>query len=97
MLHRRNPKQPGGNQRTVELAGGVPARTNDVKPRLPEKAILHENTYTSEQYEEIISEYDDTMQQYYSVRSSKTMAAFLAQKKREHMKAFLESKGFNKK
>lgn len=86
------------------LTLGVPARINDVKPRLPKAAILHENTYNSEQYDSIIREYDDTMQQYYSARSSnmkdsnwsKTMASFLASKKREYMKAFLESKGFNK-
>jgi len=87
------------------LTLGVPAKINDVKPRLPKAAILHENTYNSEEYEDVIRDYDKTMQEYYSARSSnmkdsnwsKTMAAFLAQKKREHMKEFLENKGFNKK
>lgn len=36
------------------LTIGVPARRNEVKPRLPVSAVLHENEYNVEKYEELL-------------------------------------------
>src|SRR5699024_1497303 len=49
---------------------GVPERRNEVKPRLPVEAVLHENTYDEQKYESLLSEYDDIMNEYYNQRSS---------------------------
>lgn len=81
---------------------GVPERRNEVKPRLPVAAVLHENTYNEEQYESLLSEYDDIMNAYYRKRSSNRkdatwtndMGYFFRKPRREHMKEFLEEKGF---
>jgi hypothetical protein len=82
---------------------GVPAETHQVKPRLPVEAILHENGYREEHYQAVINEYDQTMQAYYSSRTSnnkesswsQTMARFLAEKRRVHMREFLAKQGFH--
>lgn len=84
---------------------GVPAKKNEVKPRLPLSAILHENTYDDSEYEAILKEYDQTMQTYYHKRSSNqkdsqwtdVMARFFRRPRREYMKGFLEGKGFFRK
>lgn len=82
---------------------GVPAETQWVKPRLPVEAILHENNYDEEKYEHIIESYDNTMATYYKERLSntkdthwsETMSEFLKSPRRQHMKDFIYSKGFN--
>jgi len=82
---------------------GVPDQQNGVKPRLPVEAILHENEYNSSKYEELLKEYDQTMEDYYANRGSnqkvsnwtKQMAEFLEKPRREHMAEFLASKGFH--
>lgn len=82
---------------------GIPDQQNEVKPRLPVSAILHENNYNSAKYETLLPEYDQTMEDYYTSRGSnqktanwtKSMADFLAQPRRPHMAEFLASKGFN--
>lgn len=82
---------------------GVPDESQLVKPRLPVEAILHENSYDKEKYPSILEEYDVLLADYYKTRLSNnkdtnwsnTMSAFLADKRREHMKDFLASKGFN--
>ena len=82
---------------------GVPAQQNDVKPRLPVAAILHENEYDYSKYGQLLNEYDQTMQEYYANRGSnqkqsswtEQMAEFLGKPRREHMAAFLASKGFH--
>ena len=81
---------------------GKPTKVNETKPRLPVSAILHENSYNVEQYEELLSEYDDTMEQYYASRSSnqkmatwtKQMADFLVVQRRPEIRSFLAEKGF---
>ncbi|SDE81338.1 hypothetical protein SAMN04488126_12232 [Bhargavaea beijingensis] len=81
---------------------GVPKFRNEVKPRLPVNAVLHENEYNSEKYEEQLSEYDRTMNGYYLSRGSNRkdatwsgdMAAFLKEPRRMHLKAFLAKQGF---
>lgn len=81
---------------------GIPDQQNQVKPRLPVTAILHENNYNSAKYEALLPEYDQTMEDYYKSRGSnqktanwtKSMAEFLEIPRRPHMAEFLASKGF---
>lgn len=81
---------------------GVPNEANEVKPRLPTEAIIHENSYNGEKYEEIIPAYDKTMNNYYMSRGSNqkdaawsdSMATFLGEPRRPHMKEFLKKQGF---
>ncbi len=82
---------------------GIPAKNNEVKPRLPVEAILHENTYQEERFDTLIDAYDQEMTAYYSKRSTnikdsswtKEMAHFFKDKRRMHMKEFIKNKGFN--
>ncbi len=84
------------------LTIGIPLQRNEVKPRLPVTAVLHENTYHSEHYEEELKAYNKTMEHYYSNRSSnqkmdnwtRQMADFLVEQRRPHIKQFLAKKGF---
>ena len=81
---------------------GVPVKTNEVKPRLPIDAVLHENMYNTKQYETLLPEYDETMKTYYESRRTnqkqsgwtEQMADFLESPQRPHMKAFLQAQGF---
>ncbi|MED3562036.1 oxygen-insensitive NADPH nitroreductase [Bacillus xiapuensis] len=85
------------------LCLGVPAERNEVKPRLPLDAIVHENQYNAEKYESLLDEYDQTMNTYYQQRSTnnkqtnwtESMAHFMKNKRRIHMREFVESKGFH--
>lgn len=87
------------------LTIGVPVETNEVKPRLPVEAILHENTYDAEKYAELLPAYDETIQAYYEKRSSnqksttwtKQMADFLKAPRREEISAYLKKQGFEMK
>jgi len=82
---------------------GIPDQQNEVKPRLPVTAIMHENNYDSVKYDELLPEYDQIMEDYYMSRGSnqktvnwtKSMAEFLEKPRRPHMADFLASKGFN--
>lgn len=81
---------------------GVPAVRNEVKPRLPVEAILHDNVYDEQKYAALLDQFDDTMNAYYQARSSnkkdgnwtKDMAGFLNTKRRPHMREFIAGKGF---
>lgn len=81
---------------------GVPAEEQEVKPRLPADAILHENSYNEDKYDNILDTYDQTTATYYKERLSNTkdtswsesMGDFLKQPRRTHMKQFVKSKGF---
>ncbi|EEM17858.1 MULTISPECIES: oxygen-insensitive NADPH nitroreductase [Bacillus] len=83
---------------------GVPDESHAVKPRLPVKAILHENVYDENKYDELLEEYDRTTNEYYKGRSTNqkdvtwtgSMSAFMSKEKRMHMKEFLSKKGFNR-
>lgn len=85
------------------LCLGVPAKRNEVKPRLPLEAIIHENEYNEEKYLALLDEYDQIMNDYYKARTSnnketnwtKTMADFMKEKRRMHMREFIEGKGFS--
>ncbi|KXH80897.1 oxygen-insensitive NADPH nitroreductase [Sporosarcina sp. HYO08] len=93
---------PKGVVPLFAMSIGVPDEENEVKPRLPVEAIIHENSYDPEKYEEILPAYDQTMNAYYLSRGSNqkdanwttSMANFLETPKRTYMKAFLEKQGF---
>lgn len=84
------------------LTVGVPATRNEVKPRLPVEAILHENVYDEGKYKEILPAYDEIIQAYYGNRSANQksdtwtaqMASFLRKPRRPHIREFLAKKGF---
>lgn len=94
---------PKGVAPMYALTIGVPDEQNEVKPRLPVEAILHENHYNKEKYEELIPQYNETMNEYYQNRStnqknsdwSDSIATFLGQPRRLHMKEFLQKQGFD--
>lgn len=82
---------------------GVPDEEQLVKPRLPVEAILHENVYNEAKYGPILDMYDEKMSSYYQERLSnnkdtnwsQTMKNYLEHPRREHMKEFVKSKGFD--
>lgn len=81
---------------------GVPVKVNEVKPRLPVQAIVHEDTYNSNKYESQLQEYDKVTRAYYQRRTnnrkdftwSETMRDFLHVEKRSHLLNFVQSQGF---
>jgi len=85
------------------LTLGVPLEEQEVKPRLPIEAVLHENSYSITKYSSLLDQYDITFRKYYETRTknakhmtwTKTMATFLSDKKRTHMKEFILDKGFH--
>lgn len=93
---------PKGVAPVFAMTIGVPDEANEVKPRLPIEAIIHENSYDGEKYNELIPAYDQTMSDYYKSRSSNqkdttwsdAMAVFLENPRRTHMKEFLKKQGF---
>ncbi len=52
---------PKGVFATIGLAVGYPADRNEVKPRLPQRAIWHRERYSAESLEEAAMEYDERM------------------------------------
>ncbi|TWT24709.1 NADPH-dependent oxidoreductase [Planomicrobium sp. CPCC 101110] len=84
------------------LTIGVPNEANEVKPRLPVEAILHENEYDEAKYQSLLPEYDNTIAAYYKTRTSnqksitwtQQMAHFLNKPHRTHLREFLAKKGF---
>jgi|SRR5699024_10047417 len=81
---------------------GVPAEEQWVKPRLPVEAILHDNYYDEEKYNNLLQTYDETMNAYYKNRLtntkdtnwSKSMSEFFNIPRRLHMKKFVQKRGF---
>ncbi|MDN7229033.1 oxygen-insensitive NADPH nitroreductase [Planococcus liqunii] len=84
------------------LTVGVPNESNEVKPRLPVEAILHENAYDEAKYKTLLPEYDETIQRYYQERSTnqkvatwtQQMATFLRKPRRPDLKGVLAKKGY---
>lgn len=82
---------------------GVPAIMNERKPRLPIEAVVHTNTYNEEKYPKLLEQYDEEVVRYYRERSNNNksnswtelMAQFFSKPRREHIKGFLQSKGFH--
>lgn len=86
------------------LTVGVPDEKNEVKPRLPIENILHIDSYNEEKYEQLLPEYDNLIQEYYSQRSTnqknmtwtESMASFLSVNRRPNLIEYILSKGFLK-
>lgn len=93
---------PEGVAPTFAMTIGVPDEANEVKPRLPVEAIIHENSYDASKYETLIPAYDEILNAYYLSRGSNkkdanwsnSMADFLEKPRRTHMKEFLNKQGF---
>src|SRR5690625_3672080 len=81
---------------------GVPVKRNEVKPRLPIEAIVHEDKYDQNKYQEQLKTYDQITKEYYMKRTnnrkdftwSETMRDFLSVEKRPHLLEFVQSKGY---
>jgi len=85
---------------------GYPDEAPDVKPRLPVRAVLHRNRYSSGAFADGIAEYNETLRHYMLTRAvtragsrrdttwSKEMKARLERNARLHMKGFLNNRGF---
>ena len=71
---------------------GKPTKVMKQNRVLPLEAVLHENEYNVEKYDELLDEYDAIMEKYYASRSSnqkmanwtKQMADFLIEQRRPH-------------
>ena len=92
---------PEGVAPLFAMTIGVPDEANEVKPRLPVEAIIHENGYDVDKYDELIPEYDETMNDYYLSRGSNrkdaawsdSMADFLEAPKTDTYERLFEETG----
>ncbi|MFS0786116.1 oxygen-insensitive NADPH nitroreductase [Shouchella sp. 1P09AA] len=83
------------------LAIGAPGQEIAQKPRLPEGAVVHKETYNQNQGDSIDA-YDQLMSEYYTERTkgkrssswTELMANYTSVRKRPHMDEFLQEKGF---
>ncbi|MGZ6525472.1 MAG: oxygen-insensitive NADPH nitroreductase [Tumebacillaceae bacterium] len=81
---------------------GVPDQDPEVKPRFATEAVVHENTYKAAKVREEVAAYDRLMHDYYFERTggkidatwSERIATKYNEKSRQHMRAFLEARGF---
>jgi FMN reductase (NADPH) len=81
---------------------GYPDQEPLVRPRLPLKAVYHENRYDDRGTQEELAAYDETYRDYLLERSggkngarwTEQMAARMGKPDRVHMRSFLESQGF---
>ncbi|MFC4775524.1 oxygen-insensitive NADPH nitroreductase [Paenibacillus sp. GCM10023252] len=80
---------------------GIPDQEPSAHPRLPLEAIIHENSYSSDQYDSLLKRYNDTISQYMNERTggkrtsgwSEMMAAKSKQPERLHEET-LRGQGF---
>ncbi len=80
---------------------GYPDDDPPLKPRLPLKVILKQETYTTEGTDSLLDAYDSTTREYYRSRDSNLkdetwshqMAEFMSKIIRPHMKEFLNNQG----
>jgi nitroreductase len=80
---------------------GWPDEANEVKPRMPVEFVLHEDVYRDVP-ETDMAGYDAQMAAYYAARGanvklsdwSQAVASAMQGKKREHMREFLQGRGF---
>ncbi|GAK82658.1 NADPH-flavin oxidoreductase [Vibrio ponticus] len=85
------------------LCLGHPDQNPEVKPRLPQKVVLHENSYQALD-RSAIDEYDQTMRDYYASRSSNQkqsswsgeVTGKLSGESRPHILPYLNGKGLLK-
>lgn len=86
------------------LCLGWPAQKNAVKPRMPVKTVLHQDTYNVDAVATNVDAYDEAFATYYGSRSSNAKSSdwsapttrAIQGKRREHMQAFLQERGFLK-
>tara|TARA_R110000772_G_scaffold38354_8_gene90528 strand:- start:626 stop:1363 length:738 start_codon:yes stop_codon:yes gene_type:complete len=86
------------------LCLGWPAHKNAVKPRLPVSAVLHQDIYDQAAVQSSVDNYDRQIAEYYGKRASNSKnsdwssptARAIQGKRREHMLAFLQARGFLK-
>lgn len=82
------------------MAIGYPEDESAIKPRLPLKAVFHENSYEDKQAE--LKEYNEIISAYYNERTNglrqdrwtEQMIGMLTSKQREFMMDFVKSKHF---
>lgn len=83
------------------LCLGWPADKPELKPRMPLSMLTHENSYQPIE-SQVLSEYDQTLLDYYQHRSSATrhetwsemVARMITKESRPHMLAFLHQQGW---
>ena len=81
---------------------GYPDHNPEVKPRLPVETILKQDYYDDSKDREQVDAFNDTMHQYYLVRTggkkdsnwAEELKPVFTDKVRPHMKEFLEKRGF---
>lgn len=79
-----------------------PEKISEQKPRLPLKAILHEEIYQNDIQEKNILDYDQVMKHYYETRTSgnrsqtwsENVSRVYQSLRRPHLREFIESKKF---
>lgn len=82
-----------------------PAKQGAVKPRLPQTAVLHRETYNLDQQEEAVVQYNEVMRRFYESQqmdvagdwvehSVKRVATAQALGGRDHLKESLQKLGF---
>jgi len=87
------------------LCLGRPAQDPEVKPRLPQAAVLGVDTYPGDAIPEAIRAYDEAMRAYYRRRTggakeswwSLEMKGLVGKEARPHMRSFLAERGFTMK
>lgn len=93
---------PEGVYPVFGLCLGYPDQDPEVKPRLPVRVVLKEDSYNDEGDAALIDEYDEQVREYYRTRAggghgiawSEQVATLLSEKMRPHMRQFLAEQGF---
>lgn len=89
---------------TIPIMGmclGYPDQDVEQKPRLPQRAVIHEERYQTDGLLEALTEYERETAQYYARRTNgqrtegwtKQMADYVNKPRRTHLKAFIEEQG----
>ncbi len=84
------------------LCLGWPDQAPEVKPRLPVDVVLKHEVYSADGEDEQIAAYDETMRDYYRVRTAnrkesswtEEIAGLVGGERRPHMRQFLADRGF---
>ncbi|PSW21114.1 oxygen-insensitive NADPH nitroreductase [Photobacterium sanctipauli] len=85
------------------LCLGYPDQQPEIKPRLPQSLVVHQNSYQHELDRDALAEYDKHVRDYYRTRTggtkdmswSEQITATLNKEARPFMKQFIEDKGFS--
>lgn len=84
------------------LCLGYPDQDPEVKPRMPLKGVLMHDQYDASVFDEALTDYDETVSEYYKTRTSgkkdstwsQEMRALVGKESRPHMNGFLKSRSF---